>query len=93
MVDTQIEGLAKKGDTIRKKVPEGAISTMLVLKWSYLIEGPRSKVYGPMRGGLYKKDPGSIVPWSGTHPDTKFSCFTWSKDEIYLIVPGYHYNE
>ena len=47
--------------------PEGVISTMVVIKWSDTIKGPRVKVDGPLRGRLYNEDHGYIVPWSGTY--------------------------
>ena len=58
---------------------------MLFLKCSDAIKGPRVKVDGPLCGGLYKEDCGYIVPWSGTDPDAKLKCFTWSKEENYWI--------
>ena len=58
---------------------------MLFLKCLDAIKGPIVKVNGPLCGGLYKEDFGSIVPWSGTDPDAKLNCFTWYKEENYLI--------
>ena len=46
---------------------------MVVLKWSDAIKVPRVKVDGPLCGGLYKEDPGSIVPWSGIDPYAKMN--------------------
>ena len=61
---------------------------MVVIKWSDAIKGPRVKVDGPLCGGLYKEDHGSIIPWSGTDPYVKMNSFTWSKDENDCIVLG-----
>ena len=66
---------------------------MVVIKWSDAIKGPRVKVDGPQCGGLYKEDHGSIIPWSGTDPDAKMNCFTWSKEDNDWIVSGDQYNE
>ena len=46
---------------IKHSAPEGAISTMVVIKWSDAIKGPKVKVDGPLYGGLYKEDHGSII--------------------------------
>ena len=53
---------------------------MVVIKWSDAIKGPRVKVDGPLCGGLYKEDHGSIITWSGTDPDAKMNSFTWSTE-------------
>ena len=53
--------------------PKGKISTMVIIKLSYAIKGPKVKLYGPLCGGLYKEDHGYIVPWSGTDPYTKLN--------------------
>ena len=66
---------------------------MVVIKWSDAIKGPRFKVDGPQCGGLYKEDNESIIPWSGTDPDTKMNSFTWSTEENYWIFLGNQYNE
>ena len=78
----------EKQDSIQKQVsdpegaliinqdPEGEISTMVVVKWSDKLRGPIVKVDGPLCGGIYKKDHGSIVTWSVTVPDSKLNCFT-----------------
>ena len=71
----QIEDSAPKGAIISKQDSEGEISTMVVIKWSDTIKGPRVKVYGPLCGGLYKEDHGSIVPWSGKDPYAKLNYF------------------
>ena len=44
-------------------------------------------------GGLYKEEDESLVLWSGTNPDAKMNCFTWSKKDNYWIVPGDQYNK
>ena len=49
-----IEGSDPEGSTISKQDPYGAISTMMVIKQSYKIKGPRVEVYGPLCSGLYK---------------------------------------
>ena len=89
----QIEDSAPYGAMITNQAPEGEISTMVVIKWSDAIKGPRVKVDGPLCGGLYKEDHGSIIPWSGTYPDVKMNYFTWSKEEHDFIILGDQYNE
>ena len=66
---------------------------MVVIKWSDAIKGPRVKVDGPLCGGLYKEDHGSIVPWSETDPYSDLNWFTWSKEDNDWIVPMDQYNE
>ena len=85
---TQIEGLAPEGEKTSNQAPEGAISTMLVIIWSDVINEPRDKVDGPLYGVLYKEDHGSILTWSGTDPDAKLNCLTCYKEENDWIVPG-----
>ena len=58
----RIEDSAQEGARITNQDPEGAIFTMVVIKWSDEIKGPRVKVDGPQCGGLYKEDHGSIIP-------------------------------
>ena len=89
----RIEDSAPEGARIRNQAPEGEICTMVIIKWSYAIKGPRVKVYGPLCGGLYKKDHVSIIPLSGTDPDTKMNYFTWSTEENDWIFLGDQYNE
>ena len=60
---------SSRGSKNSNQAPEGAIFTMVVIKWSDAIKGPRVKVDGPQCGGLYKEDNGTIIPWSGTDPD------------------------
>ena len=59
---------------------------MVVVKWSYTVEGPTVKFYGPLCGVLYKEGGGSIVTWSGMEPYSKMNCFTWS-----CSIPGILY--
>ena len=66
---------------------------MLVIKWSDAIKGRRVKVDGPQCGGLYKEDNESVIPWSGTDPDAKMNCFTWSTEENDWIFLGNQYNK
>ena len=73
--------------------PEGEISTLVVIKWSYAIKWPRVKVDGPQCGGLYKEDYGYIIPWSGTEPYAKMNFFTWFTEENDWILLGDKYNE
>ena len=84
----QIEDLAPEGAITSNQAPEGEISTMVVIKWSDVIKGLIFKVYGPLCGGLYKEDHGSIITCSGIDPDVKMNYFTWSKEENGWIVLG-----
>ena len=63
---------------------------MVVVKWSDKVEGSGDDIYSPLCGGLYKEEK-DIVPWSGTDPDAKMNCFTWSKEDNDWIVPVYQY--
>ena len=83
---------SSKGRNNSNQAPEGAIFTMVVIKWSDAIKGPRDKLDGPQCGGLYKEDHGSIIPWSGTYPDAKMNSFTWSTEENDWIFLGDQYN-
>ena len=65
----------------------------MVIKWSDAIKGSRVKVDGPQCGGLYKEDNESIIPWSGTDPDSKMNSFTWSTEENDWFFLGGQYNE
>ena len=60
----------------------------MVIKWSDAIKGPKVKVDGPLRGGLYKEYYGDIVTWLGTDPDAKMNSFTWSTEENDWIFLG-----
>ena len=66
---------------------------MVVIKWSDAIKGPRVKLYGPLCGGLYKEDHGSIIPWSVTDPDAKMNYFSCYIDDNDWIVLGDKYYE
>ena len=66
---------------------------MVVVKWSDNVEGSVYNIYSPLCGRLYKEEDNSLVPWSGTYPDSKMSCFTWSKEDNDWIVPEDQYNE
>ena len=56
---------------------------MVVVKWSYKVEGLEEKIDAPLCGGLYKEEYGYLVPWSGTDPDFNMKCFTCTKGENY----------
>ena len=89
----QIEDLSPDGAIISNQAPEGEISTIVVIKFSDEIKWTRVKVDGPLCGGLYKEDHGSIIIWSGTYPDANINSFTWYKEENDRIVLGYQYNK
>ena len=74
----QTEDSAPDVARIRNQAPEGETSTMVVVKWSDKVEGSGDDIDLPLCGGLYKEEK-AIVPWSGTDPDAKMNCFTWSK--------------
>ena len=52
---------------------------MVVVKWSEKVEGSGDNIDSPLCGGLYREEYDSLVTWSGTYPDAKMNCFTWSK--------------
>ena len=56
-----IEDSAPKREMISNQAPEGEISTMVVIKLSDAIKGPRVKVDDLLCDGLYKEDHGYIV--------------------------------
>ena len=89
----RMEYSAPQGAIISKQSPEGETSTMVVVKWSEKVEGSGDNIYSPLCGGLYNEEDDSLVPWSGTDPDVKMNCFTWSKEDNGWIVPGDQYNE
>ena len=66
---------------------------MVVVKWSDKVEGSVDNIDNNFCGGLYKEEDDSLVPWSGTDPDAKMNCFTWSKEDNDQIVPADHHNE
>ena len=44
----------------------------------------------PICGGIFKdknQDKTLIIPWSGTDPDSKINCYSWSKDERKWQIP------
>ena len=61
---------------------------MVFGKWSDKVEQFGENIYSPLCGVSYKEEDDSLVPWSGTDPDAKMNCFTWSKDNNDWIVPG-----
>ena len=89
----QTEDSAPEGAIISNQALEGAIFTMVVIKWSDAIKGPRVKVDGSQCGGLYKEDNESIIPWSGTDPDAKMNSFTWSTEDNDWIFLVNQFNE
>ena len=50
----QIEDSDPEGAIIINQSLEGAISSIVVIKWSDTIKGTRVEVDGPICGGLYK---------------------------------------
>ena len=66
---------------------------MVIVKWSDKVEASGDNIYAPLCSILYKEEDGYLVPWSGTDPDAKLNCFTWSKEENYWIGLEGHYNE
>ena len=88
-----MEDSAPERAIISNIAPEGGTSTMVVVKWLENVEGYGEYIYSPLCGGLYKEEHESLVPWSGTDPDSKMNCFTWSKEDNDWIFPVDHYNE
>ena len=88
----RIEYSAPEGARINNQAPEGETSTMVVVKWSDKVEGSGEDIVSPLCGGLYKEE-NDIAPWSGTDPDAKMNCFTWSKEENDWIVPERQYEK
>ena len=41
---------------------------MVVIKWSYKVEGYGDNIYAPLCGGLYKEEENALATWSGTYP-------------------------
>ena len=66
---------------------------MVVIKWSDKVEGSGDNIYLPLCHGLYKEEDNYLVTWSGTDPDAKMNCFTWSKVKNDWIVPEDQYDE
>ena len=83
---------APEGEIISNQDPKGETSTMLVGKWSDKVEGSRDDIDSPLCGGLYKGEK-DIVTWSGSDPDAKINCFTWSQQNNDWIVPEDQYDE
>ena len=54
---------------------------MVVVKLSENVEISGDNLDSPLCGGLYKEEENSLFPWSGTDPDAKINCFTWSKED------------
>ena len=48
---------------------------MVVVKWFYNMEGSGDEIVAPLCGGLYKEQDVSIIPWSGTDPDSSMNFF------------------
>ena len=65
----------------------------MVVNWSGKLEGSGDNIDDTLCSRLYKENDGSLVPWSGTDPDSNMNCFTWSKEDNDWIVPGDHYKE
>ena len=88
-----MEYLDPEGAIISKQSPEGEDSTMVVVKWSEKMKGSGDNIYSPLYGGLQKEEDESLVLWSGTDPDAKMHCFTWSKERNGWTFLGYQKNE
>ena len=50
----KFECSAPEVEIITNQDPEGEISTMVVVKWSYTVEGLGENIDAPLCGGLYK---------------------------------------
>ena len=90
---THIEGSAPEGATKKKRSPQGEISNMVVLKLSEKVEVSGYNTYATLFSGLYQKEDGFFVPWSGTDPYSKMNCFNYYKQENDWIIPWDHYNK
>ena len=82
-----MEDYDPEGSRISNQALEGETYTMVVVKWSDNVEGSGDDIDSPLCGGLYKEEEDPLVPWSGTDPDAKMNCFTWSKVNNDWIVP------
>ena len=89
----RMEDLAPEVEMIGNEAPEEEASKMVVIKWPDKVEGSGDNIDSPLCSGLYKEDEDSVVPWSGTDPDAKMNCFSWSKENDDWIVPEDQYNE
>ena len=88
-----IEDSAPEGSIISNQDPERGTSSMVVIKLSEKVKGSVDNINSPMCGGLYKEEEDYLVPWSGTDPDAKINCFTWSKEKNDWIVLEYKYDD
>ena len=88
----QTEDSDPEGARIGNQAPEGETSTMVVFKQSDKVEGSGDDIDLPLCGVLYKEEK-DIVPWSGTDPDSKMNCCTWSKENNCWIVPEDQYDD
>ena len=57
-------------------------------KWAEKAEGSGDRIYSLLCGNYKKENYRSIVTCLGMDPDTKMSCFTWSRKDNDWIVPG-----
>ena len=89
----RIENSAPEGERISNQATDGETSTMVVVKWSDKVEGYGDDIDSPLCGGLYKEEEDSLVNCSGTDPDSKMNCYTWSKENNDWIVLEYQYDE
>ena len=89
----RIEDSAPEGAIISNQAPEGVTYTMVIVTWSYKVEGYKDNIDAPLCGRLYKEEDDSLVTWSGTDPYVNLNCFIWSKEENDWIVLGDEYNE
>ena len=64
---------------------------MVVVKWLEKVEVSGENIYPPLCSVLYKEENNSLVPWSGTDPDDKINCFTWSKENNDWNITGDQY--
>ena len=75
----RIEDYDPEGEIISNQAPDVETSTMVFIKCSENVEGSGDIIDSPLCGGLYKEEGYSLVPCSGTDPDSKMNFFTWSK--------------
>ena len=85
--------MAPDGAITSNQAPEEEAYKMVVIKWSDKVEGPGENIYSPLCGLLYKEEEDSLFPWSGTDPDAKMTCFTWSKVNNDWTIPEDQYDE
>ena len=89
----QMEDLSPEGARMSNQAPNEETYTMVVVKQSDKVKGSGDNIDSPLCGGLYKEEDYLLVPWSGTDPDAKMNCFTWSKVNDDWIVPEDQYDE